>query len=97
MILVASPDKPFEFTAKESLRRGAILKAYEQEIEGIYNAVEAVSPDVPISPILSLKTATTVVRDIVKGALQQDTVSDNDDIFTVGGDRYAFSNLIAHN
>ncbi|PBK81586.1 NRPS-like enzyme [Armillaria gallica] len=86
MILVASPDKPFEFTAKESLRRGAILKSYEQEIEDIYNAVEVVSPDVPIPLILSLKTATTVVRDIVKGALQQDTVGDNDDIFTVGGD-----------
>ncbi|KAK0184736.1 NRPS-like enzyme [Armillaria mellea] len=86
MILVASPDKPFEFTAKESLRRGAILKTYEQEIEDIYNAVEAVSPNVPIPPILTLKTATTVVRDIVKGALQQDTVSDDDDIFTIGGD-----------
>ncbi|KAK0492930.1 NRPS-like enzyme [Armillaria luteobubalina] len=86
MILVASPDKPFEFTAKESLRRGAILKAYEQEIEDIYNAVEAASQNVPVPPILTLKTATIVVRDIVKGALQQDTVGDNDDIFTVGGD-----------
>lgn len=86
MILVASPDKPFEFTAKESLRRGAILKAYEQEIEDIYNAIEAVSPNVPIPPILTLKTAKTVVRDIVKGALQQDTVGDDDDIFSVGGD-----------
>ncbi|KAK0464051.1 NRPS-like enzyme, partial [Armillaria novae-zelandiae] len=86
MILVASPDKPFEFTAKESLRRGAILKAYEQEIENIYNAVEAASQNVPVPPILTLKTATIVVRDIVKGALQQDTVGDNDDIFTVGGD-----------
>ncbi|KAK0219250.1 NRPS-like enzyme [Armillaria fumosa] len=86
MILVASPDKPFEFTAKESLRRGAILKAYEKEIEDIYNAVEAVSQNVPVPPILTLKTATIVVRDIVKGALQQDTIGDNDDIFTVGGD-----------
>ncbi|KAK0200640.1 NRPS-like enzyme [Desarmillaria ectypa] len=86
MILVASPDKPFEFTAKQSLRRGAVLKAYEQEIEDIYKAVDTVSPDIPLPKTLTLTTTTNVVREIVKGTLQQNTVADNEDIFTLGGD-----------
>ncbi|KAK0454193.1 NRPS-like enzyme [Desarmillaria tabescens] len=87
MILIASPEKPFEFTAKQSLRRGAILKAYGQEIEDAYKAVEALSPDISIPQTLTLKTATNLIRDIVKGALQGDSViGDTDDIFSVGGD-----------
>ncbi|TFY82198.1 hypothetical protein EWM64_g1812 [Hericium alpestre] len=40
MILVPSPDKPFEYTAKGSPRKGAIVKAYDAEIEALYAAVE---------------------------------------------------------
>ncbi|KAK0215206.1 hypothetical protein EDD85DRAFT_798791 [Armillaria nabsnona] len=41
MILVTNPSKPFEFTAKGTLRRGDTLKVYEMEINEIYNVVDA--------------------------------------------------------
>lgn len=40
MILVASPSKPFEYTAKLTPRRQAIIKAYDPEIAALYAAVE---------------------------------------------------------
>ncbi|KAF9025142.1 alpha/beta-hydrolase [Hymenopellis radicata] len=52
MILVASPSKPFEYTSKGSLRRGAIIELYHDEIEGIYNAATNIVHDV-LSPSIT--------------------------------------------
>ncbi|PBK68211.1 hypothetical protein ARMSODRAFT_851692, partial [Armillaria solidipes] len=66
MILVAKPSKPFEFTAKGTLRRNAILKAYEQEIEDLYKAIDGVSQtDVVIPQLWTLKNVMTMIREIV--------------------------------
>ncbi|SJL14871.1 uncharacterized protein ARMOST_18346 [Armillaria ostoyae] len=86
MILIAKPSKPFEFTAKGTLRRNAILKAYEQEIEDLYKAIDSVSQtDVVIPQLWTLKNVMTMIRDIVTAVFER-KVGDTDDIFVVGGD-----------
>jgi len=42
MIIVASPSKPFTYTAKGSIRGGAILKSYSEEIEEIYRSADEI-------------------------------------------------------
>ncbi|KAK0184185.1 NRPS-like enzyme [Armillaria mellea] len=89
MILVTNPSKPFEFTAKGTLRRGDTLKAYEMEIDEIYNVVDAVYsplPDTTFSRSPTIEWVTNIVRDIVKSTFQQN-LRDSDDIFVLGGDR----------
>ncbi|PBK68197.1 NRPS-like enzyme [Armillaria solidipes] len=86
MILVAKPSKPFEFTAKGTLRRNAILKAYEQEIEDLYKAIDGVSQtDVVIPQLWTLKNVITMIRDIVTTVVER-KLDDTDDIFVAGGD-----------
>ncbi|SJL14868.1 uncharacterized protein ARMOST_18343 [Armillaria ostoyae] len=86
MVLVAKPSKPFEFTAKGTLRRNAILKAYEQEIEDLYKAVDGVSQtDVVIPQLWTLKNVMTMIREIVTAIFER-KVDDTDDIFVAGGD-----------
>ncbi len=91
MILVAKPAKPFEFTTKGTPRRTAILEAYEEEIETLYQNLDQMLPtDVVIPREWSLKNTTTLIRDIVRVILERD-IADNDDIFVAGGDRYVIS------
>ncbi|SJL14870.1 uncharacterized protein ARMOST_18345 [Armillaria ostoyae] len=86
MILIAKPSKPFEFTAKGTLRRNAILKAYEQEIEDLYKAIDGVSQtDVVIPQLWTLKNIITMIRDIVTTVVER-KLDDTDDIFVAGGD-----------
>ncbi|PBK75297.1 NRPS-like enzyme [Armillaria solidipes] len=86
MILVAKPSKPFEFTAKGTVRRKAVLKAYDQEIEDLYRAVDDAShADIAIPQLWSLGNVMTMIRDIVTAVLVRE-ISDSDDIFVAGGD-----------
>ncbi|PBL03992.1 NRPS-like enzyme [Armillaria gallica] len=86
MILVAKPSKPFEFTAKGTIRRKAILKAYDQEIEDLYKSVDDTShADVVIPQLWSLRNVMTMIRDIVTAVLDRE-IGDSDDIFVAGGD-----------
>ncbi|KAK0193507.1 NRPS-like enzyme [Armillaria mellea] len=85
MILVATPSKPFEFTAKGTVRRKAVLKAYDQEIEDLYKAVDDAShTDVVIPQLWSLKNIMTMIRGIVTVVLERE-IGDSDDIFAAGG------------
>ncbi len=89
MILVAKPSKPFEFTAKGTLRRNAILKAYEQEIEDLYKTVDDASQtNIVIPQLWTQKNVMIMIRDIVTTFVQR-KLDDTDDIFVAGGDRYA--------
>ncbi|THH29838.1 hypothetical protein EUX98_g4346 [Antrodiella citrinella] len=87
MILVASPDKPFTYTAKSTPRRQAILNEYEQEIEDIYAAAAESSQADEVTPPTEwnypsiLDFVRTVVTRVVKAKL-----TDSDDIFSKGGD-----------
>ncbi|KAK0451170.1 NRPS-like enzyme [Desarmillaria tabescens] len=86
MILVAKPSKPFEFTAKGTLRRKAILKAYNQEIEDLYKAIDdATQADVVIPQLWTLRNVMAMIRGIVTAALER-KIGDSDDIFVAGGD-----------
>ncbi len=89
MIIIANPAKPFEFTVKGTLRRKAVLTAYEHEIEALYKTVDEVShADVVIPQLWTLKNVMTMVRDIVTAVFER-KIGDAEDIFLAGGDRYA--------
>ncbi|KAK0184801.1 NRPS-like enzyme [Armillaria mellea] len=86
MIIVANPAKPFEFTVKGTLRRKAVLTAYEQEIETLYKTVDEVSQaDVVIPQLWTLKNVMAMVRDIVTTVFER-KIGDAEDIFLAGGD-----------
>lgn len=40
MILVASPEKPFDLTAKMQPRRNVVLETYQMEIDSAYGTLE---------------------------------------------------------
>ncbi|KAF8200271.1 hypothetical protein BJ912DRAFT_921743 [Pholiota molesta] len=76
MILVAKPDKPFQYTAKSTARRQAIIKQYEDEIESVYNAVETTTQtNIPL-PQSGISYPPLPLRN----------VQDDDDIFQHGCD-----------
>ena len=98
MILIASTSKPLSYTTKGTLRRGAILRDYAQEIDAIYKAVEeSSSTNVPVpngssseggwTIDESLQFVHDVIHCIMKGA---EAMGDDDDIFGFGCDRYFF-------
>ncbi|KAJ3847468.1 hypothetical protein EV368DRAFT_51127 [Lentinula lateritia] len=86
MILVASPFKPFTYTAKNTARRQLILDQYEEEIEAVYKAVEETTQsDIPAPVEWNLLSTKSFVRNIVTQVLSH-TVKDGDDIFQYGCD-----------
>jgi hypothetical protein len=87
MILVASPSKPFLYTAKGTIRRAGTLEAYQSEIDALYDAVaettlEDLAPPADASAPAILPFVRAVVASVVKVA-----VSDTDDLFQHGCDR----------
>jgi len=96
MILIASRNKPFSYTAKSTPRRGVILKDYEQEIEDAYNGANEVSTaEIPLPSMsnekegLSMNESRNFVDRVVKSVLKDHSkMSHEDDIFNYGCDRY---------
>lgn len=87
MILAASPSKPFTFTGKGSVRRPAILREYEPEIQECYNAIENLdSVETKFLDSLEEQQILDFVRRAVADVLKQ-TVKDEDDLFQFGCDR----------
>ncbi|ETW76160.1 tridomain enzyme adenylation-thiolation-dehydrogenase [Heterobasidion irregulare TC 32-1] len=86
MIIVSSPSKPFEYTLKGTPRRPIVIKAYEQEINDLYNSiVDSSQTDLP-TPLKWTENETLdfirlVVRNVVKSK-----PDDNVDIFQEGCD-----------
>lgn len=87
MIIVTDPAKPFTYTAKNTLRRQAIVAEYDPEIEALYAAVDETT-QADLSPPTSwdLPSTTDFVRAVVTRVLKQ-PVKDNDDIFQQSCDR----------
>ncbi|KAI0739441.1 acetyl-CoA synthetase-like protein [Daedaleopsis nitida] len=86
MILVTSPSKPFEFTAKNQPRRNFILQQYHDEIEALYKAVESSAQGDLVPPSTWDPASTLVfVRAVVEGTLRR-AIADDADIFRSGGD-----------
>jgi RNAse (barnase) inhibitor barstar len=89
MILVASPSKPFVYTAKMTARRQAILKDYDNDIDALYDAVEQTSQDdIPLPVEWTPSQSLDYVRRIVHKVMTQEVeVADGVDIFQHGCDR----------
>jgi hypothetical protein len=93
MILVASPSKPFTYTAKATARRQAIIADYNHEIDALYKAVtETTKIDVILPEDWELFQTVQFVRDVVKKVLMKG-VDDEDDIFQHGCDRCLYFNF----
>ncbi|GJE93538.1 acetyl-CoA synthetase-like protein [Phanerochaete sordida] len=86
MILVASPDKPFTYTAKNTARRPAIINEYADEIEALYAAADETSQaDLPPPSSWEPAPAKAFVRAVVSRVLGH-TPHDDDDLFQHGCD-----------
>jgi hypothetical protein len=87
MILVASPSKPFSYTAKGSVRRKAVINSYEMEIDALYAAVDETTQSNVLPPATwSNEDALKFVRAIVSKVMKN-AVRDADDLFQHGCDR----------
>jgi len=72
MILVTSPGKPFQYTAKGTPRRKVSLTPYEEEIETLYIAVGK-SSQTDLQPPREWNTQTTLefVATAVENAMKR--------------------------
>lgn len=87
MVLIADPEKPFEYTAKGSIRRQITLSKYQKEIDQLYDIVEAPDSFETMHPrSLEPSTVLDVIRATVQRVLER-TVQDDEDVFRLGADR----------
>ncbi|TFK39396.1 acetyl-CoA synthetase-like protein [Crucibulum laeve] len=86
MIIVATPSKPFQYTAKNTTRRHATIIEYQSKIDALYQSVEASSQDDVIIPVIWDDTTTRIfARSVVLKVLTR-KVEDDDDVFQHGCD-----------
>ena len=87
MIIITKSEKPFTFTGKGSIRRSAVIKDYEEEIEELYKAAEGAAMLAHVEPPTewTKENVNTFVRDVITGVMEN-KIGDNDDIFEAGGD-----------
>jgi hypothetical protein len=87
MIIVASPSKPFGYSAKMTPRRQAILSAYEAEINALYEAVAETSQvDIPAPKQWGPAETLAFVRQTVASVLKL-SIADDAKFFDHGCDR----------
>ncbi|CCL99492.1 uncharacterized protein FIBRA_01510 [Fibroporia radiculosa] len=86
MVLVANPAKPFEHTAKGTIRRTAVIAQYEDEINAAYNLVEESSQiNIPAPTEWNVETSRQFVRTIINKIIKHE-IKDHDDLFHHGCD-----------
>ena len=91
MILVTSSNKPFSFTAKGTPRRQAIINEYEEEINQLYDSIEeSAQIDISAPDRWTAQSTYTFVRSVVLHVIKGRDITDDDDLFEHGGDRYSF-------
>jgi hypothetical protein len=92
MIVLATPSRPFQVTAKGTPRRQAILEDYAQDIDAAYVAFNRVPAraDPQVHGSISVNDALEIVRGQVHTHVQP-SISDNENLFDAGMDRYASS------
>ncbi|EJC99755.1 acetyl-CoA synthetase-like protein [Fomitiporia mediterranea MF3/22] len=92
MIIVTSPEKPFEYTPKRTLRRQRILDAYAVEIDAVYAAVEeSAQTDIGTPKDWSESSVLEFVRNVVAHTMKTQkrnvqTFGDEADLFEYGLD-----------
>jgi hypothetical protein len=88
MIITVHPSKPLEFTPKGTPRRQVCLKAYEKEIDAVYEVVnESSQNDIPVPENWTAKTAMRFVDTAVRRVLRY-PIDEDQDIFLQGCDRF---------
>ncbi|KAI8996302.1 acetyl-CoA synthetase-like protein [Trametes punicea] len=87
MIMVTSPNKPLEYTAKGTPRRQVCIAAYSEEIDALYKRVEE-SSQIELGPPRDWAPETTreYVAGVVRKVMKNDEIKDEDDIFQQGCD-----------
>ncbi|KAA1475309.1 acetyl-CoA synthetase-like protein [Dentipellis sp. KUC8613] len=86
MIVVAKPSKPFQYTAKMTARRQAIIKDYDEEIAAVYAAVDQSSQtDIPTPTEWTPTPTLAFVQQTVNKVMKQN-VADDADVFLYGCD-----------
>lgn len=86
MIIVASPSKPFSYTAKHTPRRHVIIADYEDEIEQTYAKVnESTQSDLSPPAQWNFDNTLEFVRAVVHKVLEHE-IADADDLFICGCD-----------
>ena len=79
MIMVAKPTKPFSYTAKGTVRRGAVIKDYEEEIDALYQLVEeSTQADIPLPPQWNKGAALEFTRAVVERVVGRQIADDVD-------------------
>jgi hypothetical protein len=88
MIITVNPKKSLEFTAKGTPRRHVCLKAYEKEIDALYEAVKDSSQaNISIPKVWTAENAAKFVESAIKSVLKYPIAVDQD-IFSQGCDRF---------
>ncbi|KAH9834865.1 uncharacterized protein C8Q71DRAFT_797672 [Rhodofomes roseus] len=86
MIIVANPAKPFTYTPKGTVRRAAAIKEYDDEINALYELVDASSQSSVASPASwDVAVTTEFVRKTV-AQIMKNCPQDGDDLFQHGCD-----------
>ena len=88
MILIASPEKPFQYTPKGSVSRHRTLALYESEIEALYSTVEEASTSNVKTPASwTEQNAFSYVKAVVSEIMRPNGQDiSNDDLFIQGCD-----------
>ncbi|ETW81166.1 tridomain enzyme adenylation-thiolation-dehydrogenase [Heterobasidion irregulare TC 32-1] len=90
MLVIASPAKPFTFTAKRTMRRNVILDDYADEIAAAYRSMKnADNSSIHVNPPSSWDFPRTLpfIRSVIASILNGGTsVGDDDDLFQHGLD-----------
>ena len=91
MILTVSRDKPFEYTAKGTLRRQRVLEAYSSEIDSLYSTIEeSAQPDICGPENWSHESVLKLTRNVMGKTMKKDVdkLGDDVDLFEHGLDRF---------
>ncbi|KAJ7918834.1 hypothetical protein B0H13DRAFT_2187284 [Mycena leptocephala] len=87
MIVLATPSRPFQVTAKGTPRRQAILEDYAQDIDTAYVSFDRAAP--PTSAQVDREISVNDALEIVRGHVHTNVgpnISDHDNIFEAGAD-----------
>ncbi|OAQ97692.1 hypothetical protein LLEC1_03573 [Akanthomyces lecanii] len=91
LVTLSNPEKPFLYSAKGSLRRGAVIKMYKKEIEDLFAASEVIEP--AQLDTTTLESLTTGIRSLCNAASPGDALDDDDDFFLQGIDSLQVINI----
>ncbi|KAJ8503287.1 hypothetical protein ONZ45_g10992 [Pleurotus djamor] len=87
MVIVALPDKPFDYTAKSTARRQTIIAKYEANTEALYRSVEeTTSSDFPHPSVWNAQEVGQFVTKIVLKVMNTQSLGEGDDLFHNGCD-----------